>query len=149
MTRYRDFVTPDLEGNLYKIWGQNLLNLVTLTDRCQNCCEDLCAKCVDAHQRVKMTRSHTIIRYANQGKFTSKTFFADHVVIFQKPRGFEKHFSPFNLGFSSAQQSLSAQQGAASLPSSQGGRPIVASPGGGGAQASSLADVSEVKKTFL
>uniref|UniRef100_A0A0K2UJK6 E3 ubiquitinprotein ligase TRIM71like [Saccoglossus kowalevskii] n=1 Tax=Lepeophtheirus salmonis TaxID=72036 RepID=A0A0K2UJK6_LEPSM len=31
--------------------------------RCQDCLEDLCESCVNAHQRVKLTRDHIIIRY--------------------------------------------------------------------------------------
>ena len=36
-------------------------NLVT--SRCRDCSEDLCDNCVRAHQRVKLTREHTIVRY--------------------------------------------------------------------------------------
>jgi len=34
-----------------------------VTSRCRECKEDLCDSCVVAHQRVKLTRDHTIVRY--------------------------------------------------------------------------------------
>ena len=34
-----------------------------VTSRCRDCNEDLCDACVGAHQRVKITRDHTIVRY--------------------------------------------------------------------------------------
>jgi len=34
-----------------------------VTSRCRDCSEDLCDSCVIAHQRVKLTRDHTIVRY--------------------------------------------------------------------------------------
>lgn len=34
-----------------------------VTSRCRDCSEDLCDSCVVAHQRVKLTREHTIVRY--------------------------------------------------------------------------------------
>ena len=34
-----------------------------VTSRCRDCSEDLCDNCVRAHQRVKLTREHTIVRY--------------------------------------------------------------------------------------
>lgn len=41
--------------------NSNVRNLVT--SRCRDCNEDLCDACVGAHQRVKLTRDHTIVRY--------------------------------------------------------------------------------------
>ncbi|TRY62179.1 hypothetical protein TCAL_11516 [Tigriopus californicus] len=35
----------------------------TVTSRCRDCNEDLCDMCVVAHQRVKLTRDHVIVRY--------------------------------------------------------------------------------------
>jgi len=34
-----------------------------VTSRCKDCSEDLCDSCVAAHQRVKLTRYHTVVRY--------------------------------------------------------------------------------------
>ena len=34
-----------------------------VTSRCRECQEDLCDSCLVAHQRVKLTRDHTIVRY--------------------------------------------------------------------------------------
>ena len=36
-----------------------------ITSRCRDCEEDLCAACVDAHQRVKLTKNHQIFRYSD------------------------------------------------------------------------------------
>jgi len=41
-----------------------------VTSRCRDCSEDLCDSCVVAHQRVKLTRDHTIVRYPDS-KVTS------------------------------------------------------------------------------
>ncbi len=34
------------------------------TSRCRDCAEDLCGVCVEAHQRVKLTRDHIIVSYS-------------------------------------------------------------------------------------
>ena len=39
-----------------------------VTSRCRDCNEDLCEACVEAHQRVKVTREHSIVRYPPSSK---------------------------------------------------------------------------------
>ena len=39
-----------------------------VTSRCRDCNEDLCEACVGAHQRVKITRDHSIVRYPPSSK---------------------------------------------------------------------------------
>ena len=51
-------------------------NLVT--SRCRNCEEDLCDSCVVAHQRVKLTRDHTIVRYPDTKHVTNNMFAPNH-----------------------------------------------------------------------
>jgi len=46
-----------------------------VTSRCRDCSEDLCDSCVVAHNRVKLTRDHTIVRYPENSKQNHSTFF--------------------------------------------------------------------------
>lgn len=46
-----------------------------VTSRCRDCSEDLCDNCVRAHQRVKLTRDHAIVRYPDN----KQTLFGQHV----------------------------------------------------------------------
>ena len=49
--------------------GESLgLNRNPVTSRCRDCNEDLCDACVGAHQRVKITRDHSIVRYPPSSK---------------------------------------------------------------------------------
>ena len=49
--------------------GESLgLNRNLVTSRCRDCNEDLCDACVGAHQRVKITRDHSIVRYPPSSK---------------------------------------------------------------------------------
>ena len=52
-----------------------------VTSRCRDCSEDLCDSCVIAHQRVKLTREHTIVRYPDTPTVQSQS----------KPPGFFNH----------------------------------------------------------
>ena len=47
----------------------------SVTSRCRDCSEDLCDSCVMAHNRVKLTRDHTIFRYPDNNKQQQNTFF--------------------------------------------------------------------------
>jgi len=47
----------------------------SVTSRCRDCSEDLCDSCVVAHNRVKLTRDHTIVRYPDNNKQQQNTFF--------------------------------------------------------------------------
>ena len=46
----------------------NSNNRNPVTSRCRDCNEDLCDACVGAHQRVKITRDHSIVRYPPSSK---------------------------------------------------------------------------------
>jgi len=46
-----------------------------VSSRCRDCSEDLCDSCVVAHNRVKLTRDHTIVRYPDNNKQQHNTFF--------------------------------------------------------------------------
>ena len=49
--------------------GESLgLHRNPVTSRCRDCNEDLCDACVGAHQRVKITRDHSIVRYPPSSK---------------------------------------------------------------------------------
>ncbi len=49
-----------------------------VTSRCRDCCEDLCMACVEAHQRVKLTRDHAIVRYPDSNQKASGSMAAHH-----------------------------------------------------------------------
>ena len=49
-----------------------------VTSRCRNCEEDLCDSCVVAHQRVKLTRDHTIVRYPDTKPAANNMFAPNH-----------------------------------------------------------------------
>ena len=49
-----------------------------MTSRCRNCEEDLCDSCVVAHQRVKLTRDHTIVRYPDTKPAANNMFAPNH-----------------------------------------------------------------------
>ena len=50
-----------------------------VTSRCRDCSEDLCDSCVVAHQRVKLTREHTIVRYPDNSSVSKPPGFFNHV----------------------------------------------------------------------
>ena len=49
-----------------------------VTSRCRNCEEDLCDSCVVAHQRVKLTREHVIVRYPDTKPAANNMFGQNH-----------------------------------------------------------------------
>ena len=54
-----------------------------VTSRCRDCNDDLCDSCVVAHQRVKLTRDHTIVRYPDNKQ-----------TLFMSPSSPGQHMSP-------------------------------------------------------
>ena len=49
-----------------------------VTSRCRNCEEDLCDSCVVAHQRVKLTKNHAILRYNDTKPAATNMFGQNH-----------------------------------------------------------------------
>ena len=49
-----------------------------ITSRCRDCQEDLCDSCVVAHQRVKLTRDHSIVRYPDTNKPANSAIFGQN-----------------------------------------------------------------------
>ena len=49
-----------------------------MTSRCRDCKEDLCDSCVVAHQRVKLTRDHTIVRYPDTKPAAASNMFGQN-----------------------------------------------------------------------
>ena len=72
--RHQGVVAPPEGGSRGPLCG-SCTDQHLVTSRCRDCSEDLCDSCVVAHQRVKLTREHTIVRYPDTPAAGSKPGF--------------------------------------------------------------------------
>lgn len=62
-----------------------------VTSRCRDCNEDLCDFCVEAHQRVNLTRNHAIVRYPETASTTLATVTSPNLSLMS---GFQQQSTP-------------------------------------------------------